>query len=78
MPDQYSVVTRLLQEMGLAGKWRVVEPVPGGRREMVWIQNKTERLNAYIEIAPQDSELLRDDDELLRRIRVAMAQAEKA
>jgi hypothetical protein len=78
MPDQYSVVTRLLKEMGLAEKWRVVEPLPGGRREMVWIQNTTERLNAYVEITAQDSELLRDDDELLRRIRVAMAHAEKA
>jgi hypothetical protein len=77
MPDQHELVTRLLAKMGLGEKWHVFEPAPGDVRDMVWIQNPEERLKAFIEISPQDAQLLHDDDEMLRRIRVGMANAEK-
>lgn len=77
MPDQHERVTRLLAKMGLAAKWHVLEPMPGGVRDMVLIQNPEERLHAVIEISPQDAQLLHDEDEMLRRIRVGMANAEK-
>jgi hypothetical protein len=47
MPDQYGDVTKQLEKMGLAKQWHVVEPVPGDLRNVIWIQNTEEGLDAY-------------------------------
>ncbi len=61
MSDQYGVITRLLEKMGLAEEWHVVEPVPGGLGGDVWIQSLKQRLNAYVQLSPRDSDLLPED-----------------
>ncbi len=76
MPDQYSDVTRQLEKTGLANKWHVVEPVPGDLRDIIWIQNTEEGLDAYFELSPAQSDDLADDEKQ-RRIRAAIANAKK-
>ena len=51
MPDQYGDVTKQLEKIGLA-QWHVVEPVPGDIRNIIWIQNTEEGLDAYFELSP--------------------------
>ena len=74
MPDQYTVVTRLLGVMGLAHKWQVVEPRLGERREDVWITNPEEKLDGYVRLSPAKAETL-SDDEIIALIRLAIARA---
>jgi hypothetical protein len=74
MPDQYTVVTRLLGVMGLAHKWHVVGPVRGDLRDEVWIQNTHERLDGYVRLSPLKSDNL-SDDEIIALIRMAIAKA---
>jgi len=73
MPDQYGVVTKLLEKMGLA-QWHVVEPVPGGLRGNVWIQNSEKGLDAYVELSPAGTAFL-SEDEMIARIQVAIPNA---
>ena len=74
MPDQYGVVTRLLESVPEFAGWHVVEPVPGGLRGDVWIQNEKAHLDAYVAISPADSDTL-SRDEMISRIRRAIANA---
>jgi hypothetical protein len=76
MPDQYSDVTKQLEKMGLAKQWHVVEPVPGDLRDIIWIQNAEEGLDAYFSLSPRESDNL-GDEEKQRRIRAAIANAKK-
>ena len=76
MPDQYGDVTKQLEKMGLAKQWHVVEPVPGDLRDTIWIQNTEERLDAYFELSPSQSDDL-NDEEKQRRIRAAIANPKK-
>jgi hypothetical protein len=76
MPDQHGVVTAHLKNMGLAEKWQVVEPVSGGLRGDVWIQNAEEQLDAFVELAPGDSDLL-GEEEIRERIRTALNKPKK-
>jgi hypothetical protein len=62
--------------MGLADKWHVVEPVRGGVRGDVWIQNEEEQLDAFVELAPGDSNLL-GEEEIRERIRTALNKPKK-
>ena len=73
MADQYEVVTRLLQTNGLAD-WHVVEPVSGDVRDYVWIQRADANRDMYVSISRRDVDDL-PDDELLKRIRPAIARA---
>jgi hypothetical protein len=73
MADQYEVVTRLLRANGLAD-WHVAEPVRGDVRDYVWIQNADAKRDMYVSISRRDVDDL-PDDELLKRIRPAIARA---
>jgi hypothetical protein len=76
MPDQYGDVTKQLEKMGIAKRWHVVEPVPGDLRDIIWIQNTEEGLDAYFELLPAQSDDLADGEKQ-RRIRAAIANPKK-
>jgi hypothetical protein len=73
MPDQYSVVSAHLKNMGLAEKWQVVEPVRGNT---VRIENAEEQLDAYIELSPQDCMDL-PEEAIRERIRLSLDKPNK-
>jgi hypothetical protein len=50
--------------------------VSGGIRGDVWIQNAEEQLDAYVELAPGDSDLL-GEEEIRDRIRTALNKPKK-
>jgi hypothetical protein len=60
--------------MGLAEKWHVVEPRRGELIDIVWIQNKEERLDVRFGLSPAQCDDL-TDDEKEQRIRDAIAKA---
>jgi hypothetical protein len=74
--DQFDDVTRLLEKMGLAKDWSVVQPRRGGLRGTVWIQNVREVLNAEVALSVTECEDL-DDAEKEQRIKDAIAKAKK-
>jgi hypothetical protein len=76
MPDQYNDVTKQLEEMGFGQQWHVVEPLPGDLRDIIWIQNTKEGLDAHYGLSPRESDDL-GDEEKQRRIRDAIANAKK-
>jgi hypothetical protein len=73
MPDQYGVVTRLLEKMGQSD-WNVVEPMPGGMSQNVWIQNARKRLDGYVQLSPQDADIF-PEDVIIALIETAIANA---
>lgn len=74
MPDQYTVVRRTLETLGIANRWRIVDPAPGGIRDRVWIQNTEQRLSGYVEVSPVDVQFL-DEYEMIKRVQMAMLKA---
>jgi hypothetical protein len=74
MPDQFTVVTRTLERLGVANRWHIVDPAPGGLRDNVWIQNIEQRLSGYVEVSPVDVQFL-DEPELMKRVQAAMLKA---
>jgi hypothetical protein len=75
MPEQpqKQLVTRLLVNMGLTDKWRVLQ----ARYDLpnfVRIERLTDGLRAGVAISPRDIDVLADE-ELMKRIRLAIATA---
>ena len=73
MPDQYGVLTRLLQKSEFAG-WRVVQPRPGDVSGGVWIQNSDKSLDAYVPLSTADLDDMTEED-MISRIERAIAKA---
>ncbi|MGH7825322.1 MAG: hypothetical protein ACREQ7_09130 [Candidatus Binatia bacterium] len=64
----------MLEKLGIASQWRIVEPAPGGFRDNVWIQNIEQRLSGYVEVSPVDAQFL-DEYEMMIKIQMAMIKA---
>jgi hypothetical protein len=73
MPDQYGVLTRLLQKSEFAG-WHGVQPTPGDLSGGVWIQNSDKSLDAYVPLSTADVDDM-TEDEMIARIERAIAKA---
>jgi hypothetical protein len=73
MPDQYGVLTRLLQKSEFAG-WYVVQSPPNDVSGGVWIQNSDKSLDAYVPLSTADVDDM-TEDEMISRIHRAIAKA---
>jgi hypothetical protein len=73
MPDQYGVLTRLLQKSEFA-EWHVVQAPPGDVSGGVWIQNSDKSLDAYVPLSTADLDDMTEED-MISRIERAIAKA---